>query len=92
MSDRLTEGTEIRCPLCRDETTIVQRNKKQRPYFLCRKFMAPVNLNSPIQESESFLKKFVLDEDTTSDAEGSDTEGSDSLQQLLDENDEEVGS
>jgi hypothetical protein len=33
MSEELPDGTRITCPLCREETTTVERNERNKPYF-----------------------------------------------------------
>lgn len=59
MADDLLEGTEITCPLCREETATVERNKKDKPYFYCAEYEAAVNMNAPVAHSETFLRQFV---------------------------------
>lgn len=84
MPGELEEGTEIVCPLCRDESTIYQRNKSMRPYFLCRQFQAPVNLNAPLNVSEEFLIEFVVDEEEEESSASETDEDEQTLQDLLD--------
>lgn len=63
MASEIQSGTEIICPLCREETTIMEKNKNMKPYFLCRELQAPINLNAPLSVSEGFLTEFVAEDD-----------------------------
>jgi hypothetical protein len=74
MPGELPEGTTITCPLCREETTTVQRNKNEKPYFYCAEYEAAVNMNAPTSHVESFLREFLVEGDggTTSGGTTSD--------------------
>lgn len=61
----LPEGTEITCPLCRGETTTVETNSQDKPYFYCEEYQAAVNMNAPVPHTEAFLRQFL--EDATHD-------------------------
>jgi hypothetical protein len=65
MPDELAEGTTITCPLCREETTTVERNKSGKPYFYCAEYEAAVNMNAPTSHVEGFLREFVAGSDET---------------------------